>query len=114
MKKLNKITGQKGEILAEKFLKREKYFILERNYTCPLGEIDIVAKKNDVIVFIEVKTRASNRFGRPCEAVTPYKQNKIRTVAKYYLMCKSQSENDCRFDVIEGLDDEINDILKAF
>ena len=114
MKIINKITGQKGEILAQKYLKKQKYVIFDQNYTCKLGEIDIIAKDKDTLVFVEVKTRASNKFGRPCEAVTPYKQNKIRSVANYYLMKTKQIESNCRFDVIEVLDDEINHIKNAF
>ena len=101
MKQLNKITGNKGEILVQNYLKKLKYKILEANYSCKLGEIDIIAKEKDSIVFIEVKTRTSNMYGRPCEAVTPYKQNKIRAVAKYYLMLKGWLEENVRFDVIE-------------
>lgn len=114
MKEFNKITGTKGEIEAQNFLKKKDYKILQTNYSCKLGEIDIIAQQKETIIFVEVKTRTSNRFGRPCEAVTPYKQNKIRTVAKYYLMLKGWSEKDVRFDVIEVLDDEINQIENAF
>ena len=114
MKKLNKIVGNAGEIIAQNFLKKKKYKILETNYSNAIGEIDIIALQKNVIVFVEVKTRSSNEFGRPCEAVTLYKQNKIRTVASYYLMIKGWSERDVRFDVIEVLDDEINQIENAF
>ena len=114
MKKLNKIIGTKGEVLAQNHLKKQKYRVLELNYSCKLGEIDIIAKDNDTIVFVEVKTRNSCKFGRPCEAVTPYKQNKIRTVAKYYLMPNHASDENCRFDVVEVLDDKINHIKNAF
>ncbi len=114
MKNLNKVVGEKGEILAEKFLRKQKYKILERNYQNKIGEIDIIAKDKDTLVFVEVKTRASCKFGRPCEAVTPYKQNKIRGVASYYLMIKGLSDSDCRFDVVEILDEEINHIKNAF
>ena len=114
MKRLNKATGMKGELQVQKFLEKQGYKILESNYACKLGEVDIIAKDNDYIVFIEVKTRNDLLFGRPCEAVTPYKQNKIRAVAKYYLMMKKQSEENVRFDVIEVLEDEINHIKNAF
>lgn len=114
MKKFNKITGDIGEIKAQNFLKKKKYKLLETNYSCALGEIDIIALQKDVIVFVEVKTRTSEDFGRPCEAVTPYKQNKIRSVASYYLMLKGWTERNARFDVIEVLDDEINHIENAF
>ncbi len=114
MKKLNKVVGNKGELQAKIFLQKNKYKILEMNYTCKLGEIDIIAKEKETIVFVEVKTRASCQYGRPMEAVTPYKQNKVRTVAKYYLMLNDALEKDVRFDVIEILDDEINHIKNAF
>ena len=114
MKKLNKILGEKGEIITQKYLKKKHYRILETNYSTKFGEIDIIAEHGDTLVFVEVKTRTSKMFGNPCEAVTPYKQNKIRNVAKLYLMIKKQSERDCRFDVIEVLDDEINHIENAF
>ncbi len=84
------------------------------NYASKFGEIDIIAQEKGTLIFVEVKTRASCQFGRPAEAVTPYKQNKIRGVANYYLMLYGQSESDVRFDVIEILDDEINHIKNAF
>ena len=114
MKKLNKITGDKGEIFAQNYLKKQGYKILEINYSNKLGEIDIIAKDKKTIVFVEVKSRASYKLGRPCEAVTPYKQNKIKSVAKFYLMMHNAFEEDCRFDVIEVLDEEINHIKNAF
>ena len=114
MKKLNKIKGNIGEILAINFLKKNKYKILEKNYTCKLGEIDIIALKNNTVVFVEVKARTTEEFGRPCEAVTPYKQQKIRTVANYFLMLKGWTEENSRFDVIEVLDEKVNHIENAF
>ena len=114
MKNLNKVVGSKGEMEAKKFLQKNKYKILEMNYTCKLGEIDIVAKDKDVIVFVEVKARSSLQYGTPAEAVTPYKQNKIRAVAKYYLMVQDAFDSDVRFDVIEVNDDVINHIQNAF
>ena len=114
MKNLNKIVGGKGEVRAEIFLKNQKYQILERNYRNKIGEIDLIAKDGETLVFIEVKTRSSCQFGRPCEAVTPYKQNKIRGVASFYLMTTGQYDAACRFDVIEVLDEEVNHIKNAF
>ena len=114
MKKLNKVVGDKGEILAQNYLKKQKYKILDKNYRNKLGEIDIIVTKDNVVTFVEVKTRADVSFGRPCEAVTPYKQNKIRAVASYYLMMKEWSEKDVSFDVIEVIDGEINHIKNAF
>ncbi len=114
MKQENKIKGNVGEILAKNYLKSHKYRILECNYSNHCGEIDIIAEKKKQIVFIEVKARSSCEFGRPCEAVTPYKQNKIRRAALVYLQERKNSERDIRFDVIEVLDGEINHIEGCF
>ena len=114
MKRLNKVVGGKGEILAEKFLKKQNYKILERNYQNKIGEIDIITQDKDTLVFVEVKARETCLFGRPCEAITPYKQNKIRGVASYYLMMNNLRDTDCRFDVVEIVGEEINHIKNAF
>ncbi len=91
-------SGKTGEDRAEEFLKNKGYEILERNYHSRYGEIDIIAKKNGCVVFIEVKTRKSTAYGRPCEFVTPKKMEKIIKTAMIYL--KNQ-EVEMRFDVIE-------------
>ncbi len=114
MKVYNRKTGAEGEALAAKYLKKKGYKIVETNYSCKLGEIDIIAERKSVIVFVEVKTRTSAIFERPCEAVTPFKQMKIRQTAQFYLKEKRKLESDCRFDVIEVLDNEINHIENAF
>lgn len=113
-KKLNKIKGNIGEELATNLLKKKKYKILERNYKNKIGEIDIIAEKDGVIVFVEVKERATLAFGRPIEAVDERKQNKIRRTAELYLMSKRKNWADVRFDVVEILGDEINQIENAF
>ncbi len=110
----NKIEGNKGEIRAVQFLKKEKYKILQTNYKNRIGEIDIIAEKDNVIVFVEVKNRSTFAFGRPIEAVTLHKQNQIKRVAKIYLMMKNMYEHDVRFDVIEVYDDFINHVKNAF
>lgn len=110
----NKIEGTGGEILAVNFLKKKKYKILETNFSNHVGEIDIIAEKDGVIVFVEVKRRQTLQFGRPIEAVDTRKQNKIRKVAEIYLMLKNKSLADVRFDVIEILGDEINHVENAF
>lgn len=109
-----KVVGKCGEIKAVDFLKKNKYKILETNYTCKLGEIDIIAKKDDIIVFIEVKSRSTKKYGLPREAVTIYKQQKIKNVANFYLQQTNGFNSFCRFDVIEILDDNILHILNAF
>jgi len=113
-KQLNKVTGNYGEELAKKYLKKQKYTILETNYTTKLGEIDIIAKDSDEFVFIEVKTRNTLLYGLPREAVTPYKQNKIRTVATEYIKKHKLFNEKLRCDVIEIIENEITHIKNAF
>jgi putative endonuclease len=96
----NKITGQCGEDFAVTFLKNNGYKILKRNYRNKIGEIDIIAKTNDELVFVEVKTRGSDMFGTPAEAVTYHKKKKIVNTAKYYLL-KNPTDMNIRFDIIE-------------
>ena len=114
MKKLNKINGTIGEIDAETYLKDNGYVIVATNYRNRLGEIDIIAKDKNVLVFVEVKSRATLAYGRPCEAVDFRKQQKIRKVAELYLVTTKNYYADVRFDVIEILGAEINHIENAF
>ncbi len=95
--------GKFGEDFACRYLQSKGYMILCRNYKTRYAEIDIIAKKNDAISFIEVKTRKSLRYGRPLEAVTLVKQRKIYRCAEYYL--QSAGLLNCMpmlsFDVVE-------------
>ena len=101
MKDLTKIrTGKKGEELAVAHLQKLGYRILERNYRCPLGEIDIVAKEKNTIVFVEVKSRKSEQFGDPELAVGKTKQRKLTLIALYYLGRQKDSLLAARFDVV--------------
>ena len=96
--------GRNGEDLACKYLQAKGYKILKRNFRCRrFGEIDIVASKAEVLSFIEVKTRASLRYGMPAEAVTLAKQRKIYRVAQYYLQCEGLTSRIpmLSFDVVE-------------
>lgn len=96
--------GQENEYLALKYLTNKGYKIIKRNYRCKLGEIDLIAKKDDRIIFIEVKYRSNNRYGNSIEAVNKRKQQVIRNVAKYYLLTNYHSlEIPISFDVI-GID----------
>ncbi len=92
--------GEKGESIAERHLKRRGYKILEKNYRTKVGEIDIIAKEKNTIVFVEVKTRRSWQFGNPKGAVTPAKQRKISMVALHYLKTMDRSNARARFDVV--------------
>ena len=93
-------TGRLGEDLAVEYLKRRGYRIVERNYRCSLGEIDIVALQGDVVVFIEVKTRRSERFGDPQQSVTQQKQKRISRISLEYLQKKRLYPCNARFDVV--------------
>ncbi len=100
MKPNLKQVGATGEDLAAAHLKKQGYKILERNYRTPLGEIDLIARDRGVLVFIEVKTRRSRKFGSPQEAVHPVKQERLRNLAEYYLQQKGLGEVAVRFDVV--------------
>jgi len=101
-----RIFGNEGERLAAAFLQEKGYKILERQYTTRFGEIDLVARDGDEIVFVEVKTRKTLDFGFPEESVTGEKLEKIMRVGEWYLQQVGLSGADCRVDVIaiHGLD----------
>ena len=109
----NKTLGRGGEDEACKFLKSNGYKIVERNFKHPFGEVDIIASKGDILAFIEVKTRLSESYGRPSEAVNYNKKRRYIQGAKYYF---ANREIDCtvRFDIIEIFRGEINHIENAF
>ena len=113
-KKDNIIVGKSGEERALKYLKKNRYKILETNYKNTIGEIDIICRKRKTLVFVEVKTRVGDFFGRPSEAVNVSKQNKIRSVAMGYLKHKKKIDSLVRFDVIEVLESDINHIENCF
>jgi putative endonuclease len=92
--------GDRGEDLAAAHLKKQGYNILARNYRTPIGEIDLVARHQGALVFIEVKTRRSRRCGSPQEAVHPAKQERLRNLAEYYLQQQGLGEVTVRFDVV--------------
>ncbi len=112
----NRAVGSKGEDRAVRYLKLRLYKILERNYSARTGEVDIIAKKGETYVFIEVKYRKDITKGLPREAVTSYKQDRIRRTAQHYLATNGINEynTDIRFDVIEILGKEITHIKAAF
>ena len=114
-----KIFGKLGEDAAAKFLETQGYKIVARNFRIRSAEIDIIAQKDDVIVFVEVKARSDIRHGLPSEAVTVRKQKKIIEAAGVFLQDENFSECACRFDVVEvylrgELVEEINHIENAF
>jgi len=114
MKEFNNVIGATGEKQAEEFLKKKGYKILTKNFRCVVGEIDLIAKQKDMVIFIEVKKRETYLFGNPAEAVGKMKQSKIRKAALYYLKQYKLIDSPCRFDVIEIVGENINHIENAF
>ena len=96
--------GRDREDLAEKYLRRNGYKIITRNFRTPYGEIDIVARHKKAIVFIEVKARRSERYGPPQEAVTEAKQRKLSMAALVYLKQYHTVDTQARFDVVTIVD----------
>jgi len=94
------IKGERGEAVAAGLLEKQGYKIIELNYRCKLGEIDIIARDGGTLAFVEVKTRRSERFGNPKWAVTPKKRRKISMVALEYLKSTRQMGCKARFDVV--------------
>lgn len=116
---MSKLTGALGEVLAGRYLRERGYRIVSANYRTRMGEIDIVAEKNGVLVFIEVKTRSEGMIALPSESVGREKQRRLVRAAGLYLR-EEPSGRKTRFDVIEVyLDDadnlqKINHIQNAF
>jgi len=97
------VFGAKGESYAVSLLQKNGYKIIERNFRRPWGEIDIIAIKNGILVFVEVKARKSDRFGLPEEAVTPRKLGKIRKVSELYMKLHPELPQKARIDVVSIL-----------
>ena len=111
----NKVLGNKGEQAAATYLTKHGYQICARNFRVPVGEIDIIAEHDDVLAFVEVKTRRGLRCGFPAQAVTYYKQQKIRKIASLYLTKHNLYEKvPIRFDVIDILGEKVTHIKNAF
>ncbi len=94
------LLGKEGERLAEQYLKKKGYKIVERNYRCRGAELDLIVLDRRVIVFVEVKTRTGRGFGSPFEAVEFRKQQKMIQAAQYFLNEKKLHQRDARFDVV--------------
>ena len=107
--------GAAYEKTAGEYLQTKGYEILQYNFRCRMGEIDIIAKDKGYVVFIEVKYRRNSRCVRPAEAVTPKKQRTISKVASYYLLTHGCGmDTPCRFDVAAVSGDEVELIKNAF
>lgn len=108
---LNKEIGNHGELAAQKYLEGLGYVILEKNFRCKSGEIDIIAKDKAAIAFIEVKSRYNTSFGLPCESVTYKKQLKLYKAAQTYILKRKPHQFFFRFDVVEVLLNTDNDMI---
>ncbi len=93
--------GKLGENIATKYLKEHGYKIIERNFRCRQGEIDIISLYNNEIVFIEVKTRTNLKYGKPIDAVNKEKQKHLIKAVQYYIYSKHLEKEFIRIDVIE-------------
>lgn len=100
MSRYNKDLGDFGEAMAAEFLNKLHCSVLEQKFRCPEGELDLIAMDGTCLVFVEVKTRTSDRFGYPAEAVTRVKQRKMIQAARQYLI-DHPTDGEIRFDVIE-------------
>ena len=93
-------SGIEGEKIAARALKKKKYKIIERNFRTPAGEIDIVARDGNCLVFVEVRTRSSTEFGLPQETIRAKKQKRLFAAARWYMQKRRVGEDACRFDVV--------------
>jgi putative endonuclease len=95
-----KETGNAGEQLALNFLKKKGFRIVETNYRCPQGEIDIIARQKDCLVFVEVRTKANSAFGSPEESITMNKKRHLVSSANHYLQEQEKMPTSWRIDVV--------------
>ncbi len=109
----NRKIGNIGEDIAKKYLENLGYEIVETQYYTPYGEIDIIAKQNNTISFVEVKYRKSSVKGSPFEAINKKKQTKIINSANHYIQ-ENSIDYDMRFDAIGILGEEVTHIVNAF
>lgn len=111
MHELNKVIGDLGEEFAKDYLIKNDYTIVERNFRCKLGEIDIIAKNERCFCFIEVKTRHGIYYGTPAQAVNCIKQHKIIMCAQFYILKMRLYEKfNYRFDIVEIVLNKSNEI----
>lgn len=96
-------VGAYGERVAVRYLTDRGMVLLDRNWRCPAGELDAVLREGDVIVFVEVKTRRSARFGTPAEALVPVKVVRLRQAAALWLARSGVHAREVRFDVVSVL-----------
>jgi len=98
---LRHVLGKEGEDEAVKYLEKKGYRIIERNFLCRQGEIDIIALDKEYIVFVEIKTRTNTEYGLPSESVTEKKIKHMKKAIQYYLYKRNLEKENIRVDVIE-------------
>ncbi|MET0902793.1 MAG: YraN family protein [Acidimicrobiales bacterium] len=106
--------GQAGEERAAAWYRARGYEVIDRNWRCRAGELDLVARRGRILVFVEVKARRTDRFGTPAEAVTPTKQRRLRSLARHYLEATDVGRCTLRFDVVSILGGRLEVIEAAF
>lgn len=107
--------GTVYENMAADYLTEQGYQIIERNFCCRTGEIDLIAREGECLCFVEVKYRTSGAFGSPLEAVNGHKQKKIIKTAVYYMMIHHMAmDTECRFDVVAIEGERVTLLQNAF
>jgi len=100
------LTGEKAELDASEYLKKNKLKLIQKNYRCKFGEIDLIMQDKQTLVFVEVRYRKNNQFGSGAETITPSKQKKLIKTASYYLQQHPPaSQFSARFDVVSMTSD---------
>jgi len=113
MERYNKVIGEYGEKYVAKYLEDSGYKILDMNYNCRFGEIDIIALDNKCLAFIEVKTRTTSRYGVPSNAVNYWKRKHLELSARFYIEHHHLKEYFARFDVVEVFANYADNVFKV-
>ncbi len=114
MSKERQARGTRGEDAAEHALRKAGYRIVERNFRCKAGELDVVARDGETLVFVEVRSRRDARFGGGIAAIPPAKLRQVARVAAVYLAMRRPQFTTCRFDVVAITGDDLVHIRDAF
>ncbi len=111
---MSRALGLQAETRAAEYLQRKGYRVVDRNWTCRGGEIDLVCEHGDTVVFVEVRARSNDAHGTPLETVVDAKRRRLIRAAEIYLHQKQWWDRACRFDVVAVTRDGIEHIEDAF
>jgi putative endonuclease len=111
---MSRRLGAQAEARAAEYLQRKGYRVVDRNWTCRGGEIDLVCSDADTLVFVEVRARASTSHGTPLETIVDGKRRRLIRAAEIYLHVKDLQDRACRFDVVALVGDDIEHVEDAF